>query len=265
MAEDGNPVEKFYDENAEQEWQRLEKAFSRLEFASAMNLINKYFPKRGQICDIGSGPGRYAIELLLRGYDVTLVDVSHKLLELARIQITKHNLRAHGYLHTDASDLGAFGENVFDAALMMGPQYHLTDRGDRLCALRELKRVLKDNGIAIITYLNGWGLVRSGISDFPEQYEDRQFVYQLFGVGNLDIWHYTTPQVALGEIAEAELKIVTYAGAQGFAGGMKPLIEKLADENPVAYENVIQTAIQTSELPEYRDACEHLHIVVTIP
>jgi S-adenosylmethionine-dependent methyltransferase len=55
--------------------------------------------------------------------------------------------------------------------------------------------------------------------------------------------------------------VVTYIGAEGFASGLEPQLEHLMRENPAAYNNVVQMAAESSELPQYRDACDHLHIV----
>ena len=76
-------VRTHYDSAPVSEWKRLEVGLSRIEFASTLRLIEKYFPATGAICDIGSGPGRYAIELSKRGYQVTLFDLSEKLLQRA--------------------------------------------------------------------------------------------------------------------------------------------------------------------------------------
>lgn len=46
-------VRKYYDENAELEWQRLNNPYSKVEFCSTMYLIEKYFPKCGEVIDIG--------------------------------------------------------------------------------------------------------------------------------------------------------------------------------------------------------------------
>lgn len=57
-------VKDFYNARADLEWKRLDLPLCRIEFASTLRLIEKYFPKQGRVCDVGSGPGRYAIELI---------------------------------------------------------------------------------------------------------------------------------------------------------------------------------------------------------
>jgi S-adenosylmethionine-dependent methyltransferase len=68
-------VKDFYNSNAVVEWERLDLPLCRVEFVSTLRLITKYFPKQGRVCDVGGGPGRYSIELIRRGYAVTLIMV----------------------------------------------------------------------------------------------------------------------------------------------------------------------------------------------
>ena len=44
--------------------------------------------------------------------------------------------------------------------------------------------------------------------------------------------------------------------------GMAPLFEALRKDEPEAYENVLEFAAETSELPQFRDATNHVHFVV---
>ena len=49
----------------------------------------------------------------------------------------------------DARELD-WPDATFDAALLLGPLYHLTERSDRLLALREALRVVKPGGRALV-------------------------------------------------------------------------------------------------------------------
>jgi len=44
---------------------------------------------------------------------------------------------------------------------------------------------------------------------------------------------------------------------------MRTQIANLALENPKVYENFLKASSQYCELPQYRDASGHLHIIVT--
>jgi SAM-dependent methyltransferase len=127
-------------------------------------LIERYFPKAGAVCDIGGGPGRYAIELRKRRYDVTLFDLSEKLLRRA--------------------------EQAFVAA----------------------------------------------------------------GTSGIRVVH--------GDARSVGLRIVSYAGVESFLSGMGPLLEPLSRCESGVYDNLVEVAAETAELPRFRDATDHLHFVV---
>ena len=161
-------VRDYYDQNAAREWDRLELPYRRLEFESTMRLVERYFPRTGSVADIGCGPGRYSIEMLKRGYRVTLVDLSEESLEIARRKMAELGLMPGGVFAGSACCLDFLEDSNYDAALVMGPMYHLVKPEDRVQALSELLRILKPGAAAIIAYINSWGVIRSLITESPE-------------------------------------------------------------------------------------------------
>jgi S-adenosylmethionine-dependent methyltransferase len=162
----------FYDRNVAREWARLDLPLRCVEWASTLRLIDRYLPPGGRVCDIGAGPGRYAIELLRRGYRVTLFDLSERELELARARLDELGLAAERTIVGDARDMSALASASFEAALLLGPMYHLVEPEGRAAALRGLARILKLGGTAIVAYLNFWGIMRTGITDLAHWYRD---------------------------------------------------------------------------------------------
>jgi ABC-type nitrate/sulfonate/bicarbonate transport system substrate-binding protein len=122
--------------------------------------------------------------------------------------------------------------------------------------------VLRPGGTALAAYLNSWGLIRTGITDFPTKYEDPSFVRSMMRDGGLSIWYWSTPVLERAELGSVGFYVVAYGGMEGFAGGMWPLIEKLAQEHPQAYEHVVDAAVESCELPQYRDATDHLTFIL---
>jgi ubiquinone/menaquinone biosynthesis C-methylase UbiE len=249
---------------------RPDQPHSIIEFASTLVLIDRYFPATGHVCDIGGGPGRFSVALLERGYQVTLFDLSAESLRLAHEQFRLRGLHPRAVIQGDARDMQSLPGEEFDAALLMGPMYHLVDQERRASALQHLVRVLKPGAVAIIAYLNSWGLIRTGVADFAPRYRDPAFlramqhelVFRGTELTGFTECYWTTPPVALGEIGGAGLELVSYASAEGFAGGLHPLLDQLAGRDPVAYRNVVEAAAEACELPQYRDTGNHLHLVV---
>ena len=263
-------IQDYYNQNAEREWGRPDTPLSKIEFASALYLIDKYFPHQGSVCDIGSGPGRYAIEMIRKGYAVTLFDLSEASIQIARDRLAELNLTARALIVGDARDLAQLGRAAFHAVLLMGPMYHLIEKSDRGQVLQQVLGILKPGGFALITYLNAWGLVRTGMTDFPGWYQDinvlrsmqEEHCFPGRTLSGFTECYWSTPEIAIREVEEAGFKVISYGGAQGFAGGMRPILEQLAQENPAAYANVVQVAAEWCERAPYRDSTEHLHLVV---
>lgn len=104
-------VRRYYSELGIREWRRLVKdPCHRLEFHTTMHFLKKYLPKEGLVLDAGGGPGRCSIELAYLGYDVVLLDLTPKLLEIAKRQIRRAGVegRIRGLLEGSIDHLSMF-------------------------------------------------------------------------------------------------------------------------------------------------------------
>jgi hypothetical protein len=61
-----------------------------------------------------------------------------------------------------------------DAVLLLGPLYHLTCRDDRLAALREARRVLRDDGVLCAVGISRFGSALDGL--YQGYLDDPRFV-----------------------------------------------------------------------------------------
>lgn len=113
-----------------------------LELVRTQELITRFLgPPPLNILDVGGGPGIYAAWLADTGYRVSLIDPVPLHVEQA---MARHPAVAPTL--GDARALGARDASA-DAVLLLGPLYHLIERGDRLSALREARRVLVPGGL----------------------------------------------------------------------------------------------------------------------
>jgi ubiquinone/menaquinone biosynthesis C-methylase UbiE len=99
------------------------------------------------VADIGGGPGAYALWLASLGYCVGHRDIVEMHVEQLRTRI-ESGARVSTAV-SDARWLDLADASV-DAALLLGPLYHLTDQQDRIQSLTELRRVLRPGGLAFI-------------------------------------------------------------------------------------------------------------------
>ena len=262
-------VKRYYDEQVETEWQRLERPYRRLEMVSTLRLIEEIFPKEGRVADIGGGPGRYSLELLRRGYRTTLVDLSPKAIAFAQERFAEAGLVPDAAISANACDLSCLPSASFDAGLLLGPLYHIVEETNRRKALQEFRRILKPGAPGIVGFINPWGVLRSGLFEFPTAYAQYDHV-----AGLLDTWRqvgeqeafteaaFITPPQAIEELKRAGFSVETRAGVEAFASGMLQEVTDLAESDPVAYETILRLVAETCQMPAYRDCTEHLHVVV---
>ncbi len=260
-------IKNYYDNNVKNEWKRLEDPYGKIEFLSTMYIIKKYFPINGKILDIGCGPGRYSIELLKKGFNVTLMDLSSKSLFFAKSKIESLGLYAENYICGDASYLNVEEDNKYDCILLMGPMYHIISKNLRINILKQCKRILKNKGIILISYINSIGVLKERISQFDGQFENIDYVYKILNeddsyVNNkLQKICFTTPEVALAEVKDSGLNLISYAGAESFLSGQWYQITKYYLENKKIYMNLLKLATEMCEDFRFRDSAEHLIVI----
>ncbi len=150
-------VQKYYDENSEMEWQRLER--HPFEMLLTLYMMEKYIRPGDRVLDIGGGPGRYSIHFAKMGCEVTLVDLSPGNIRFAKDKAAEAGVKFDAYaancLELDTLDLGEF-----DHVLLMGPLYHLKDEADRKMAVEQAMLHLKTVGNLYASFiLNFAGII----------------------------------------------------------------------------------------------------------
>lgn len=107
------------------------------------------------VIDIACGPGRHSIQLALDGYDVTGLDFSPGLLELASESAAQ---RSNGgtrptFTAGDMRQLD-FEDGAFNTVLVLGNSFGYFSEDDNLRALSEAYRVLADRGFFCVEISN---------------------------------------------------------------------------------------------------------------
>jgi len=103
-----------------------------------------------KILDVGSGNARDASIFVSDGYDVTGVDISPSLLEIARRNCPEAEFRLASVYELP------FEDNSFDGVWMAASLLHLP-KNKASVALAEVKRVVKEKGVVFISVKKGQG------------------------------------------------------------------------------------------------------------
>ena len=165
-----NEIYDFYNNGAE--IGRLERGLGIVEFHRTKEILSHYIGGGKVIYDIGGGIGMYAAWLAKKGNEVHLIELAESAVEYAKANMMQdcHFIAETGNaLQVNRPDESA------DVVLLMGPQYHLRDREDRLQSLRESFRVLKKGGLLVAAGISKFSSMTWALSVYGEK-KNRNFV-----------------------------------------------------------------------------------------
>ena len=155
-------IQAYYDAAAEED--RLQNGPSQLEFVRTQHILRRMLPSPpATILDVGGGPGNYALWLAELGYQVHLIDPVPRHVAQARVRSQQAARPIATCTVGDARDL-QWAARSLDTVLLLGPLYHLTDRAERLKALREAWRVLVSGGCLFAAGISRFASVLDGLS-----------------------------------------------------------------------------------------------------
>ena len=264
-------ITHIYDSDPQNEWERMDR--HRTEFAVTLRALDENLPPPpARILDCGGGPGRYAIELAQRGYQVTLFDLSTGNLELAKQMAVEAGVESIGYAQGTATDLSQFESQSFDAVLLMGPLYHLLDENDRRNAVSEAYRVLRSNGVLFAIFLPRYSPLRYSVAhalNWPLELPEH--VQTLVRTGSLPprgiseaefVAHFAHPAEVKTLIRSAGFEIKTVLGVEGLVSQIEAQINQLSGE---AWDFWLDLNYQVAPDPSIHGAVEHLLAIAIKP
>jgi len=254
-------VERYYDADAQGEWARLDR--DRIEFAVTLRALHEYLPPPpARVLDVGGGPGRYAIELTHRGYDVTLSDISEVELSLASEKAAEVGVRLSAVVKADARDLRQFDDGTFDAVLLMGPLYHLLEETDRRRSVAEAVRAARVGGIVMATNITRYAAIRFWAKRDPMQVADNRARYEQQvatgktpnAVGFTDVYLMRPAELASLFVDKSVAHIVTIA----CEGVVSMIREKLNELEGEPWDYWVDLNYRLGKDPDTHGLAEHL-------
>lgn len=121
-------------------------------------LIKKYTPQPKSMIDFGCGTGSHDLLFLEKGYDLVGVDLSHEMIERAKLKKLKENKTNISFLQGDIRNVNL--EKEFDVAVSL---FHVmsyqTSNEDLLNAFETIRRHLKKGGVFVFDFWYGPGVL----------------------------------------------------------------------------------------------------------
>jgi SAM-dependent methyltransferase len=263
-----------YEEDAS-ERDRLTQGHGVLEFLRTQELLARHLPvPPARILDVGGAAGIHALRLAQQGYDVDVIDPVELHVRQARDASAVAPAPLRSAEVGDARTLAA-PDGAFDAVLELGPLYHLTDRGDRLTALRDALRVLRPGGLlaaAVISRVAStadglrYGLLdEPGFEDIVERdLRDGAHVVPEHRPELFTTTHFHWPDEACAEVLEAGFTDVAAFAIEGLAPWITDVPAWLAD--PARRERLLAAIRRVEAVPALLAASPpHLLIVGRAP
>jgi ubiquinone/menaquinone biosynthesis C-methylase UbiE len=254
------------------EGRRITEGLGRLELLRTQEILRRHLPQAPlQVLDVGGGTGVHARWLAADGHAVHIVDVVPAHVEQARgVSGSRGRVTAEV---GDARNLPVPDASV-DAALVLGPLYHLTDRADRVRALAEARRVVRGDGVVFAAAIARFaslfdGLVRGFLFEpgFTEMVDRDLLDGRHRNPTNRPEWFTTAyfhrPEELAGEARDAGLDVVEVVGVEGMAGWI-PQLEARFDSD-ADRETILGSARATEAEPTLLGLSAHLILVARTP
>ena len=236
-----------------------------LEFERTQEYVTQRVPAGSRIIDIGGAAGRHSAALAERGDTVLLIDPVPRHVQAAL---------GHGTFAATLGDARAIPADAdsFDAALMLGPLYHLVDRRARLRAWAEAIRVVRPGGwvfaagisrlsaLAWVTVIGPSIQRADGVAAPDPGYAKRWRLLIEEGAGALSPngfpgGHFHLADDLEQEASDAGLLDVTVVGIEG-PGAQAIEVSRSHDPSLVAAARTLAEAFESH--PGLRDLSPHL-------
>jgi SAM-dependent methyltransferase len=260
-------IKSYYDRAPEES--RLE-LWSPLEEARTRELILRHAPPPpAVVLDVGGAAGAYSFWLAEHGYQVSLLDATPRLVDVARTRNERATRPLAECRVADARTLPQANDSA-DMVLLLGPLYHLLQPEDRHTALTEAARVLRSGGVLFAAAISRWGSALDGLarellldpSFTPIVERDLKDGNHRNPTGGLDYFttaYFHRPEDLRKEVSDAGLDVEELYGIEGPGWILPDLPDRWKD--PERRDIVIRVARMLESEPSMLGCSAHLLLV----
>ncbi|MCB0664896.1 MAG: class I SAM-dependent methyltransferase [Saprospiraceae bacterium] len=255
------------------EWSRLDAPAGQIEKQEVLHILKPYLKERIRILDLGSGPGKYALEFARMGCKLDLVDLSEKLIAEARDKFREGNMEnsVGQFSVGNATDISFLASNTYDIVFCCGPFYHLVEEKDRIMAAREIIRVCKKGGIIAIGFIPRFsalaGILNRAAGN-PDQVDASVFreiaesgIFRNKSMQGFQEGYFPTLSEMKKFWTDLKLHDIKTVSSRGFIYQNETVLMKIKSVNHALYETVIETHRDLADKDTYVEAGGHALLI----
>jgi 2-polyprenyl-3-methyl-5-hydroxy-6-metoxy-1,4-benzoquinol methylase len=233
---------------------RLDSKAASIEFITTVKYIEDVIKPGMRILDLGAGTGRYSIYFAQKGYEVVAVELVKKHAQaIESMKTDGMNLKV---IQGDALEqLRLLDNESFDIILCLGPLYHIARPEDRIDCVREILRVITEQGRMFFAFINNDMVITTETMLYDPNYlENGSYNKETFKVEDFPFVFHTVSS-ARELLEHSGVAIVKEIASDGMS---ELLAKKINQLNNQAYKRWLKYHLYTCEKPEFLGASNHL-------
>jgi len=211
-------MNKIQNKKSEETWDAIAKSFDktrRKPWNECIDFINSQ-KKDCIIADIACGNGRHLLPAAKYCSKAIGIDISNELLKIVKEKIDKNNLKNITIFHSDAVNL-PLNNNSIDAVLYIAALHNIEERSSRIKSLKEIKRILKKDGKALISVWSRWQdkyrkqfFKKWFIKKNDDEFGDIDIYWRQHGLNIPRFYHLYSKKEFIKDLKEAGLEIIEF-------------------------------------------------------
>jgi len=201
---------------AEETWDNIARSFDTTRknpWPQCLNFIEK-IKKLDTIVDIGCGNGRHLIPCAKRCKKAIGIDISRNLLRIVQKKMNNKNIKNIDLIHSNVVHLPIKDGSV-DSILFIASLHNIKGKENRIQSLKEINRVLKPNGIALISVWSRWQdkyrkkFIKKWFNQINgSEFGDIDIFWRQHGLNIPRFYHLYSKKEFIHDIEESNLKII---------------------------------------------------------
>jgi ubiquinone/menaquinone biosynthesis C-methylase UbiE len=171
-----------YRASAEETWDAIAESFDTTRqkpWKFCLDFI-RTLKNTDVVADVGCGNGRHLLPCAESCSHAVGVDISQNLLRIVQKKLHNKNIGNISLIHADVVQL-PLADNSLDAVLFIASLHNIQGKEHRRRALQEVARVLKSNGVALISVWSRW-------QDMYYKHFMKQFIVRSREFGDIDVF-----------------------------------------------------------------------------